>query len=70
MVMAALLTAELWRSLDADGLRTVAYVPLYIVSCVVIDVLGVLVVYVFAVLTADRARWRRGLRRQQAVASA
>jgi len=70
VVIAALLAAELWRSLDADGLRTVAYVPLYIASCVVIDVLGVVVVYVFAVLTADRARWRRGLRAQQAVATA
>lgn len=36
-------------------------VPLYIVSCVVIDLLGVAVVYVFAVLTGTRARWRRSL---------
>jgi hypothetical protein len=71
LVAAAVLAAgflgfELWRSLDADGLHSVAYVPLYIVSCVVIDVLGVAVVYVFAVLTGDRARWRRRLSDQQA----
>lgn len=69
-VITLFLSIELWRSLDAEGLRTVAYVPLYIVSCVVIDVLGVAVVYVFAVLTGDRARWRRRLRDQRAAASA
>lgn len=61
VVAAGFLGFELLRSLDADGLRSVAYVPLYIVSCIVIDVLGVAVVYVFAVLTGDRARWRREL---------
>jgi hypothetical protein len=66
----AFLALELWRSIDAEGLHTVEYVPLYILSCIVIDVLGVIVVYVFAVLTADRARWRRRLRDQQAVATA
>lgn len=60
-VLVVFLSAELWRSLDADGLRTVAYVPLYIGSCVVIDVVGIVVVYLFAALTGDRARWRRDL---------
>lgn len=60
-VLVVFLSAELWRSLDADGLRTVAYVPLYIGSCVVIDVVGIGVVYLFAALTGDRARWRRDL---------
>jgi membrane-associated phospholipid phosphatase len=68
--IASFLGFELWRSIDADGLHTVEYVPLYILSCIVIDVLGVIVVYVFAVLTADRARWRRRLRDQQAAATA
>lgn len=65
-----LLALALWRSIDAEGLRTVAYVPLYIASVAVIDVAGVVVVYVFAVLTADRARWRRGLRGRAAQAAA
>ncbi|MEN9645224.1 MAG: hypothetical protein RL238_1893 [Actinomycetota bacterium] len=50
---------SLYRSLEADGLRTVAYAGWYVVACVLIDLAGIGVVLGFAVLTGRRARLRR-----------
>jgi hypothetical protein len=50
---------SLWRSLEDEGLRTVAYAGAYVLATIVIDVVGIGVVLFFAVLTGDRARVRR-----------
>ena len=47
------------RSIGADGLHTVRYHAPYLLACAAIDVVAVAVVFLFAVLTAERARWRR-----------
>ncbi|MFN8020816.1 MAG: phosphatase PAP2 family protein [Acidimicrobiales bacterium] len=47
------------RSIGAEGLHTVRYHAPYLLACAAIDVVGVAVVFVFAVLSAERARWRR-----------
>lgn len=47
------------RSIGDEGLHTVRYVAPYVLACVAIDVVGVAVVFLFAVLTGERARWRR-----------
>ena len=48
----------LWRSVGYAGLRTVAYARLYVLACIAIDVVGVVVVFAFALLTGDRTRAR------------
>lgn len=50
---------SLFRSLDEGGLRAVAYAGLYVLACVLIDLVGIAVVLGFAVLTGRRARLRR-----------
>lgn len=47
------------RSIGDEGLRTVRWAEPYVLACAVIDVVAVAVVFVFAVLTGERARWRR-----------
>lgn len=47
------------RSIGDEGLRTVRWAEPYVLACVAIDVVAVAVVFGFAVLTAERARWRR-----------
>lgn len=49
----------LWRSLEDHDLHAVAYARMYLVFCVAIDVVGIVGVLAFAVLTGDRARRRR-----------
>jgi membrane-associated phospholipid phosphatase len=49
----------LWRSLEDQGLRTVAYAGAYVLATALIDLVGIGVVLFFAVLTGDRARVRR-----------
>jgi len=49
----------LYRSIDENGLRAVAYGGWYVVACVLIDLVGIAVVLGFAVLTGRRARLRR-----------
>lgn len=49
----------LWRSLEDEGLRTVAYAGAYVLATVLIDLVGIAVVLFFAVLTGERARIRR-----------
>ncbi len=51
----------LWRSLEDHDLHAVAYVRLYVVFCLAIDVVGIVGVLGFAVLTGDRARRRRAV---------
>ena len=52
------LVFALWRSVGYAGLRTVAYARLYVLACVAIDVIGVVVVFAFALRTGDRTRAR------------
>jgi hypothetical protein len=47
------------RSIGDEGLHTVRWAEPYVLACVVIDVVAVAVVFLFAVLTGERARWRR-----------
>ncbi len=47
------------RSIGDEGLRTVHWAEPYLLACVVIDLVAVAVVFVFAVMTGARARWRR-----------
>jgi hypothetical protein len=47
------------RSIGTDGLHTVRYHAPYLLACGAIDVVAVAVVFAFAVLTGERARWRR-----------
>jgi len=54
----AFLAFALWRSVGYAGLRTVAYARLYVLACAAIDVVGVGVVFAFALLTGDRTRAR------------
>ena len=59
LALAGFTTFALVRSLDTDGLRAVAYAGWYVLTCLAIDMVGIAVVLVFAVLTGDRARRRR-----------
>lgn len=59
LALFAFVSFSLVRSLDTDGLRTVAYAGAYVAAVVIIDVVGIGVVLFFAVLTGDRARIRR-----------
>lgn len=47
------LVVALWQSIEADGLRTVAYAGRYVVACVVIDAVGLAVVAGYFWLTRD-----------------
>lgn len=49
----------LFRSLEEGGLHTVHYALMYVVACIVIDLLGIGVVLLFSVMTGQRARLRR-----------
>jgi hypothetical protein len=55
----AFLTVLLVRTLDTGGFDTVDGRWLYVVACLLIDVVGLVVVLLFATLTGDRARLRR-----------
>ena len=49
----------LFRSIDEEGLHTVAYAGAYVLACIIIDALGIGVVLQFTVMTGQRARLRR-----------
>lgn len=49
----AFLVVALWQSIEADGLRTVAYAGRYAVACIVIDAVGLAVVAGYFWLTRD-----------------
>ena len=59
LALLAFLVVLLVRTLDTDGFATVDGRWLYVVACLVIDVVGLAVVLLFATLTGDRARLRR-----------
>lgn len=59
LALMAWVSFSLYRSLDEGGLRAVAYAGLYVLACVLIDIVGIAVVLGFAVLTGRRARLRR-----------
>ncbi len=59
LALMAWVSFSLFRSLDEGGLRAVAYAGLYVLACVLIDLVGIAVVLLFAVLTGRRARLRR-----------
>ena len=52
-VVLAFLVVALWQSIEADGLRTVAYAGRYVVACVIIDVTALAVVAGYFWLTRD-----------------
>ena len=59
VAMLGFLGFALFRSLQDQGLQTVAYARAYVLACLIIDVLGVGVVLLFSVMTGRRARRRR-----------
>lgn len=59
LTVVAFLVYAAARSIGDEGLHTVRWAEPYVLACLVIDVVAVAVVFVFAVLTGERARWRR-----------
>lgn len=59
IAMLSVMGFSLWRSLEDQGLRTVAYAGWYVVTVLLIDIAGIAVVFGFGVLTGRRARDRR-----------
>ena len=59
LALLAFTTLAVLRSLDR-GLHTVVYVRMYVLLCVAIDAMGIAVVLLFAMMTGQRARQRRG----------
>ena len=59
LAMLAFVTIVLVRSIDDQGLHTVDYARLYVLACLVIDLVGIGVVMLFGLMTGDRARLRR-----------
>lgn len=59
LAVVVVLVVAMVRSLTSEGLAAVDATRLYVLACVIIDLIGVAVVLAFATLTGDRARLRR-----------